>query len=214
MKHHYMIPAVVLGLALGSQAPAGEAIDLFNGKDLKGWSTKGGKASYVVEDGAILGTSKPNTPNTFLSPDQKFGDFELTFDVKCDAALNSGVQIRSIDSPEDVPEELGDREKGRARNRTGSGSLCGPQVEISANKNAGSVYFEGVGGWTLEGDKEAAGKAYKKEGWNSYRILAKGNKITVWINGTKITEGEESYQPTRTVLFGTRIEDPAAAATE
>lgn len=205
MKTRCVILTASLGLAVCTQAPAGEAIELFNGKDLKGWSTKGGDASFVVEDGAILGTSKPNTPNTFLCPDKKFGDFELTFEVKCDAALNSGVQIRSIDSPDDVPKKLEGKEREKAEKRTGSGSLCGPQVEIAANGNAGGVYFEGVGGWTLDPNKEAANKAYKKDGWNAYRVVAKGNKITVWINGTKIVDGEEKRSNLKKGFLGFQV---------
>ncbi|HCX20318.1 MAG TPA: DUF1080 domain-containing protein, partial [Cytophagales bacterium] len=36
---------------------------LFNGKDLTGWESRGGKAPYVVEDGVIVGTAVLNTPN-------------------------------------------------------------------------------------------------------------------------------------------------------
>lgn len=35
-------------------------------------------------------------------------------------------------------------------------------------------------------------KAYKKEGWNVYRVLAKGEHIRVWINGTKISDGKDT----------------------
>jgi hypothetical protein len=39
---------------------------LFDGKTLEGWTQRGGKAKYSVEDGAIVGTTVPNTPNSFL----------------------------------------------------------------------------------------------------------------------------------------------------
>ena len=79
----------------GRNAEAGEWVTLFNGKDIEGWEQKGGEATYKVKDGCIVGTTKPRTPNSFLCPPNSYGDFELTFEVKCDAALNSGVQIRS-----------------------------------------------------------------------------------------------------------------------
>ena len=41
--------------------------DLFNGKNLKGWKKINGNAEYVVKDGVIIGTSKFDTPNTFLA---------------------------------------------------------------------------------------------------------------------------------------------------
>ena len=47
---------------IGKDAMAGEWTTIFNGKDVKGWEKKGGKASYKVEDGCIVGTTKPTRP--------------------------------------------------------------------------------------------------------------------------------------------------------
>lgn len=139
----------------------------------------------------IVGTTKPNTPNTFICPDKKFSDFELTFDVKCDPALNSGVQIRSNGSAEDNPADTSEKGRKKAMDRVKGGSLFGPQFEIAANGNAGGVWFEAVVGWLLEPKPEIVNKAYKKNGWNSYRILAKGTQIQVWINDVKISDAQE-----------------------
>ena len=94
---------------------AGEWITLFSGKDIEGWEKKGGQATYTVEDGCIVGTTKPKTPNTFLCPPKKDGDFELIFDVKCDPALNSGVQIRSISNADEVPDGLSEKNAAKAK---------------------------------------------------------------------------------------------------
>ena len=69
--------------------------DLFNGKDLSGFTQRNGTATYKVVDGTILGTTVKGSPNSFLCTDKTYGDFELTFEVKCHNRLNSGVQIRS-----------------------------------------------------------------------------------------------------------------------
>ena len=165
---------------------------IFNGKDIKGWEKKGGEADYKVEDGCIVGTTKPKTPNTFLCPPKKYGDFELIFEVKCDPALNSGVQIRSISNADEVPVGLSEADAVKAKKKADGKSLFGPQVEIAANGNAAGVWFEGVGGWLLAPKTEITNKAYKKEGWNVYRVLAKGEHIRVWINGTKISDGKDT----------------------
>ena len=39
---------------------------------------------------------------------------------------------------------------------------------------------------------EVTNKVYKKEGWNSYRVLVKGEHIQVWVNGTKISDGKDT----------------------
>ena len=41
--------------------------EIFNGKNLKGWKRINGNAEYVVKDGVIIGTTKYDTPNTFLA---------------------------------------------------------------------------------------------------------------------------------------------------
>jgi len=180
-----------LTLALAMAAQAGEWTTLFNGKNLDGWSKKGGEATYAVEKGCLVGTTKPNTPNTFLCPDRQFGDFELTFEVKCDAKLNSGVQIRSLCSEDMVPAALQGKDREKMLKRTKGGSLSGPQVEIAANGNAAGVYFEGVGGWLLQPNKDLTQTVYKTDGWNRYRVVAEGTSIKVWINDTKITDGDD-----------------------
>ena len=68
---------------------------LFNGKNLNGWKKVNGKAEYKIVDGAIVGISKMNTPNTFLATNKNYDNFILEFDFKVDDGLNSGVQFRS-----------------------------------------------------------------------------------------------------------------------
>src|SRR5688572_25205441 len=71
-------------------------VKIFNGKNFKGWTKRGGDATYAVEDGVIIGRSVPNTPNTFLATNDEYGDFILELDFKIDEGdFNSGVQIRS-----------------------------------------------------------------------------------------------------------------------
>lgn len=67
---------------------------LFDGQTLNGWKVESGKAEYRVEDGAIVGKTVEGAGNTFLCKGP-FRDFVLDLDVKCDPALNSGIQVRS-----------------------------------------------------------------------------------------------------------------------
>ena len=70
-------------------------VALFDGKTLNGWVQHGGKAKYVVEAGELVGSSVPNTSNSFLCTEREFGNFVLELEFRVDAGLNSGVQIRS-----------------------------------------------------------------------------------------------------------------------
>jgi hypothetical protein len=60
--------AVLLSSFVCGAAWGGERgwVSLFNGKDLEGWEQKNGLAKYEAKDGAIVGTSVPNSPNSFL----------------------------------------------------------------------------------------------------------------------------------------------------
>ena len=80
------------------QAADGEEgfVSLFNGENLDGWAKHGGRATYKVQDGCIVGECVPNTPNnTFLVYEKPFGNFIFKCDFKCEVAGNSGVQFRS-----------------------------------------------------------------------------------------------------------------------
>ena len=68
---------------------------LFDGETLQGWTIIGGEAEYEVRDGQIVGKTVRNTPNTFLTTNELYGDFILELEYKVDPTMNSGIQIRS-----------------------------------------------------------------------------------------------------------------------
>lgn len=143
-------------------------IDLFNGENIEGWTRLGGEAAYKVEDGAIVGTTVLQTPNTFLCTEEHFSDFILEYEFRLDAATNSGVQIRSNSYPE-----------------YNNNRVHGYQIEIDPSDRAwtGGIYDEARRGWLypLE-DKPEAQSAYRHLEWNRVRVEAIGETIKVWIN--------------------------------
>lgn len=143
--------------------------DLFNGENLDGFTRLGGIAEYEVEDGAIVGFTKKNTPNSFLATHDNYSDFILELDYLVDPRLNSGIQIRSNSIPE-----------------YRKGVVHGYQIEIDPSPRAYSagIYDEQRRGWlnTLENNPEAQ-KAFKQNEWNHYRIEAIGDTLKTWING-------------------------------
>ncbi|MFO0909014.1 MAG: DUF1080 domain-containing protein [Isosphaeraceae bacterium] len=153
---------------------------LFDGTSLDGWTVRGGTATYKVEDGTILGTTAVGSPNTFLCKGN-FTDFVFECEVKCDPALNSGIQVRSHVYSKDDPDPA------RARR---AGVVYGPQCEI-ARKETGTAarfYDEGRRGkWLAEIDPKAA-TAFNDDGWNRYRIVVQGNRYRSWINGVAASD--------------------------
>jgi hypothetical protein len=178
------VVALILGcLCTGIAAVAADAgwVSLFNGKDLDGWVQHNGTAKYVVEGDAILGTTEAGSPNSFLCTEKDYGDFELEFEVKVDARLNSGVQIRS--------QSLKEYKDGRVH---------GYQVEIATNGSAGFIYDEARRGWlsTEESRKDETKRAAFKDGeWNKYRAVCNGASIKTWVNGIAVADITDDMTP-------------------
>ena len=167
-----------------------EFVSLFDGVSLAGW--EGDAALWRVEDGAITGETKADAPveyNTFLKwKDGEVDYFELVLEYRIFSG-NSGIQVRSfaLDKPN---------------------AICGYQADIDAGGQwSGTNYgeqFRGVlakrGEKTIineEGKAEVTGslgdpaelaKVIKADDWNTYRIVAQGNKIVCEINGTTMSE--------------------------
>jgi len=125
----------------------GEWVELFNGKNLKGWTEVNGKAEYKVENGEIVGTTVLKSPNSFLATKKNYGNFILEYEMKMDRGLNSGVQIRSESNKE-----------------YNNGRVHGYQVECddSERRWTAGIYDEARRGWLypLEYNPEAK-KLYK-----------------------------------------------------
>jgi len=176
---------LLLCLLLSTCASAAEDdgfVPLFDGKTLDGWKQLGGKAKYEVQDGMIVGSSVPNTANSFLCTEKHYSDFILELEFKVDAGLNSGVQIRS-NSLEDYK----------------SGRVHGYQVEIDPSSRAwsGGIYDEGRRGWLNDlKENEPARKAFKQgDQWNQFRVEAVGDSIKTWLNGVPAADLKDSMTP-------------------
>lgn len=191
---------LLFGLAVATlPANAGQPdkdgwVMLFDGKSLAGWVQRGGQAKYRAEGGAIVGTSVPNTPNSFLCTEKEYGDFVLELEFKVDPRLNSGVQVRSHFAPE------GKEVKSAGKTIKGGpgGRVFGYQVEIDPSDRAfsGGVYDEGRRGWLQDLSKnEPARKAFKPNEWNHFKIECKGDSIKTWLNGVPAADLKDDVDP-------------------
>ena len=147
-------------------------VALFDGKSTAGWGQRGGKAVYTVEEGALVGRTVLDTPNSFLCPPKEYADFVLEFEVWVDPKLNSGVQVRSASRPD-------------YRN----GVVHGYQIEIDPSERAwsGGIYDEQRRGWLASPkDDPVARKAFKVGDWNRYRVEAAGDRLRTWVNDVPV----------------------------
>lgn len=160
-----------LPLLIGSAHAADDAEwqSLFDGKSLSGWRLVNGAASYEVIDGAIVGTTKAGTPNSFLATDKTYSDFVLEFEAKQTVgSTNSGVQFRSHSKPEVM-----------------QGRVHGPQMDLDPSERqwTGGLYDEAMTGWWYPGTLNPQPGLYKFDEWNQIRIEAIGPSMRTWVNG-------------------------------
>ncbi|HRQ88431.1 MAG TPA: DUF1080 domain-containing protein [Bacteroidia bacterium] len=176
-----LISLLALPALLTAAEPA-EWVDLFDGKTLDGWVQRGGEAKYTVEDGVIVGTTVPKTPNSFLCTAKNYANFILEVDYKVDPELNCGVQIRSNSLPDYK-----------------NGQVHGYQVEIDPSDRgwSGGIYDEGRRGWLADlSGNPAARYAFKQDDWNHYRIEAIGDRIRTFVNGVPAADLKDDMTPT------------------
>jgi hypothetical protein len=175
---------------------------IFNGKDLTGWD--GDPQFWRIEDGAIVGQTtaeKPTGGNTFcIWRGGELDDFELKASFKIIGG-NSGIQYRSQDLGKWVVAgyqadfEAGDGWGGTNYEERGRGVLAkrGQKTEIAADgkvNESGSV-----------GDPGEIQAGIRKEDWNEYRIVARGNHLQQYING-RLTADVTDHQPGKRALWG------------
>jgi hypothetical protein len=162
---------------------------LFDGKTMKGLSIHSGTAEYRIEKGGvIMGRAVLGSPNTFLCTEKEYQDFILEFEVKVDAELNSGVQIRSLIAKEEMTMPGARDKKGNAR-KIPKDRVYGYQVEISNNANAGRIYDEARRAVFLdEPPLNGTNVVFKNGEWNKYRIEARGSSIKTWVNGVQTAD--------------------------
>lgn len=167
--------------ATSTKPVADSSIALFDGRTLDGWVQRGGKAVYRVEDGCIVGETRPDQPNTFLCTASDYCNFTLTLEFKIDDELNSGVQIRS----QARPEKQGER-------------VFGYQVEIDPSIRAwtGGIYDEGRRTWFAPIINTPEARTTFRHGeWNTMRVECRGDHLQTWINAVPCADIHDSMTP-------------------
>lgn len=180
----------LLGIVALDMAPAQEHwTKLFDGKTLKGWTQMGGNASFEVVNGAIVGTTAPDTPNSFLCTEKEYGNFILELEFKVDEGLNSGVQFRSqfIDGlvrgyQYEIDPDCTTPYKALPANRDAQGNEIAPGT--APRCWTGGIYDEKRRGWIGDLTRNPKARAAFRPGkWNRIRIEAHNDLLRTWING-------------------------------
>ena len=153
---------------------------LWNGKDLTGWHISqenhlGDSQGWVVEDGILTATQDRPGNGGILLTDKKYGDFEVTVDIKPDFGCDGGLFLRS-------------NEKGQAYQ---------VMLDYLEGGSVGGIYGEGLKGVDAREQgfpRDAWKKAWRKGEWNTIRARIEGEvpHIQVWMNDQQIVDWTDS----------------------
>lgn len=136
-------------------------VQLFNGKDIKGWKTYDPKQleTWQVRDGTLYSSGK--AASHLFSPRDDYRDFHYRIEVKISDKGNSGQYFRT---------------------KFGPGYPKGYEAQINSNfpdpQKTGSLY----------GFVKITEMLVKPDTWFTQEVIAKGNHIQIFVNGKKTVD--------------------------
>jgi hypothetical protein len=176
---------------------------IFNGKNLDGWD--GDPTYWRVENGVLVGEVTPATilkRNSFII--WKGGvtkDFELIVDVRVSDRGNSGINYRSV-----ILDTLKYAMKGYQLDIDGANRWSGQNYEergrtflayrgqrVTLEPNQKPLITDSLG------SRDSMASFIKKDDWNEYRLVVKGNNLKHFINGILMSEVTDNDTVNRTM---------------
>jgi len=142
---------------------AGDLPPIFNGRDFSGWVVPEPNLHWSVVDGVIVGQSDEARKESVLRTEKSYGDFVLEFEARWSEGADSGVFLR------------------RPELQMQLGISISRKIDLS-----GSFYVGGQEPYPVSGRANIAGKMRGDGKWNEFRLEAKGDTFTVWLNGEQV----------------------------
>ncbi|MHC1769659.1 MAG: DUF1080 domain-containing protein [Verrucomicrobiia bacterium] len=162
--------------------------ELFNGKDLRGWTFVSGdpqaraESTWSVQNGILRCTGEPIG---FLQSERQFGNFRMVVEYRWAPGQkpgNSGIFSRINGVPRALPRcvevQLQHGNAGDILGLQGMGMAAGQDrfFEVKAHPLAGDI----------RGVKKIAAAEKEPGKWNRVEILAQGSSYTVWVNEQEV----------------------------
>lgn len=142
-------------------------VSIFNGTDLTGWKAPEPNPFWKAADGVLIGENNPEKKGSMLYTTESYGDFELEAECRWEGEIDSGFMIRK---PE-MQMQIG-VSRSLKRDMTGSFYYTGKYPEAAQAKDAA--------------------KLLKAKDWNKFKLQAKGDTFTLWINGTQASQFKDA----------------------
>lgn len=143
-------------------------VSLFDGVSLFGWDVPE-DSDWHVEDGCLVAAQEPAS---LLTTPFQFDDFELRCDFHLESGGNSGVFLRTAESPQSPATDTWELNICDSHESYPTGSLV-------ARHQAGDVP-------PVEG------------AWHTFRVRCEGPRIEVWLDGESIVDFTDESENART----------------
>jgi hypothetical protein len=165
MKYLSLLISSVLALGSLSAQDKVELVPAFNGKDLAGWKAPAendAKGWWKVQDGLLVGENDAAKKGSMIYTEKSYKDVIFEAEVRWTGDVDTGFMMRK---PE-IQMQLG--------------------ISRSLKKDMSGSFYNGK--YPEAGQAKESAKLMKKDDWNKFRLQAKGDTFTVWINGEKAAE--------------------------
>lgn len=191
---HFSIMRTLVILLLATLPVLSEDTQLFNGKDLTGWtftSAEGAdkaKASWSAKDGVLATTGKPTG---FIHTEAAYENYSLTLEWRWLPGTengNSGLLLHAAELPE--------------------GKTWPPCFESQLHQNnAGDIWMIGA---KLEATGENKGDRWHRTAdpsekpvgeWNTMTVVCKDDTLTIHVNGTLVNQAKNLSRTSGTIGF-------------
>lgn len=138
---------------------------IFNGKDFTGWKVPEPNPFWKVVDGVIVGENNEAKKGSMLWTEKAYGDFVLECEARWSGEIDSGIMLRK---PE-LQLQMG--------------------ISRSLKRDlTGSFYTGGAEKYPEAGQAKNLAQHFKPGDWNHYRLEARGDTFTVWLNGVQVSQ--------------------------
>lgn len=171
-----LLATIALTAQFASAAEPGpvELKPIFTSTNLAGWRVPNPNPFWRVENGVLIGENNEQLKGHILHTERAYTNFVVELEVRWSGEIDSGVMFRE---PE-LQVQFG-ISRSLKKDMTGAFYLAKHPLNPKV-------------GYPEAGHPKGVEKLFKPDDWNKFRIEAKGDTFTVWLNGQQISQYTEA----------------------
>ncbi len=165
-----LLAAITATTLVAVEPTAVELKPIFTGTNLAGWRVPNPNPFWRVENGVLIGENNEQLKGHTLHTEQVYMNFVVELEARWTGEIDSGVMMRE---PE-IQVQFG-ISRSLKRDMTGAFYLARHPINPKV-------------GYPEAGHTKGVEKLFKPDDWNKFRIEAKGDTFTVWLNGEQVSQ--------------------------